>query len=265
MFKWTRDNSRPSPRWFGFLTKLPVIFTLRISQTLLDVIIFGLAGWLASHYYQAIYGFTVFVCLVTLLNILYQVITAQLLNRLHSKSAVLVLECLVSLWWFCIFVASTALYFGPIHCNGLYPEGTDVEDPGDTRKCSTINSYQRAVIWFSLIEWLVFIVTSVMVVRTFIEYRRDTAINRALEAGGVVSFASDESGERGLVRDEEDNPFSAADYDSRVDGGAGGYTYQSGSANGGSRYAEQYEMSEFASPYDDSSPYAERTKPYSAV
>ncbi|KAK9368735.1 hypothetical protein V1509DRAFT_622642 [Lipomyces kononenkoae] len=261
MFKLGGDNSRPASGFFAFLTKIPVIFSLRISQTLLDVIIFGLAGWLSYHYYQAIYGFTVFLCVVTLLDILYQVITPQLLNRVHSKTAVLVLECLVSIWWFCVFVASTSLYFGPLHCTGLYPDGTDVEDPAGASKCSTINSYQKAVIWFSLIEWLVFNVSLVMVVRAFVEYRRDTAIDRAFEAGGAVSFATDPSGERGFVRDEEDNPFSAADYDSRVDGGAG-YTYQS--ANGRPSYVEQYEMADYPSPYD-APPYEGRTKPYSAL
>ncbi|KAK9493413.1 hypothetical protein V1508DRAFT_94132 [Lipomyces doorenjongii] len=253
------DSSRRLSGCLSTVAKIPVIFSLRIGQTLVDVILLGLSGWLGSHYYQAIYGFTIFLCIVTLVNILYQVITPQLLTRLHNKTAVLVLECLVTLWWFCVFIASTALYFGPLRCNGLYPVGTDETDSGAT-KCSSINSYQKAVICFSLIQWLVFMVSLVMVVRVFIEYRRDTAINRVEDAGGVMAFASDAS-ERRFARDEDDNPFSAADYDSRVDGGAG-YTYQS--ANGGLRYGEQYEMTEYSSPYDETS-YEGRTRPYAAV
>ncbi|KAK9375427.1 uncharacterized protein V1513DRAFT_413468 [Lipomyces chichibuensis] len=252
------DSSRLSG-CLSTVAKIPVIFSLRIGQTLLDIILVGLSGWLGSHYYQAIYGFTIFLCAVTIVNILYQVLTPQLLTRLHNITAVLVLECLVTLWWFCVFIASTALYFGPLRCNGEFPGGMDGNDTGAT-KCSTINSYQKAVIWFSLIQWVVFTVSLVMVVRVFIEYRRDTVINRVEEAGAVAGFASDTSG-RGFARDEDDNPFSAADYDSRVDGGAG-YTYHT--ANGGSRYGEQYEMAEYPSPYDEPS-YEGRTKPYTAV
>ncbi|KAK9248715.1 hypothetical protein V1506DRAFT_528707 [Lipomyces tetrasporus] len=240
----------------GAFGRIPVIFSLRIGQTLLDVILFGLAGWLVSNYYQAVFGFTIFLCIATLLDILYQVVTPQLLKRLHNKTAVLVLEGLVTLWWFCAFVSSTALYFGPLRCNGQFPDGIDEENPPEGAKtCSTINSYQKAVIWFALIQWCVFIVSLVLVVRVFIEYRRDAAIVDSAAVPGVPD------GTR-FARDEDDNPFSATDYDSRVDGGAG-YTYQ-GTTTNGAKYGEQYEMTDYASPYDEGS-YEARTRPYSGV
>ncbi|KAK9319870.1 hypothetical protein V1517DRAFT_331184 [Lipomyces orientalis] len=237
----------------GAFPRIPVIFSLRIGQTLLDIILFGLAGWLVSNYYQAVFGFTIFLCIATLLDIFYQVITPQLLKRLHNKTAVLVLEGLVTLWWFCVFVSSTALYFGPLRCNGEFPDGIDDENPpAGAKTCSTINSYQKAVIWFALIQWCVFIVSLVLVVRVFIEYRRDAAnVDGGVPVPGGTRFA----------RDEDDNPFSAADYDSRIDGGAG-YTYQG--ANGSAKYGDQYEMTDYASPYDDGS-YEARTRPYSGV
>ncbi|KAK7208285.1 hypothetical protein BZA70DRAFT_287597 [Myxozyma melibiosi] len=235
------------------LQAIPAIFTVRIAQLLCNLIILGLTAWLVANYYYPIFGFILFLTVATFLGLLYQCITPQILPRLHNPIAVLVIECLSILLWFCGFIAVTVEYFDYVRCEESNSDSSDSSSSSSssskllsrdstkhhTASCSSINSHTKAVIWFSLFQLLLLFITTVSVVRLFISYRREGVETQASGGRSVpgASFFSLDAiktklfGRRRMQRsgatmlaEEEDDAFNASDYDSRVDGGAGSYS-----------------------------------------
>ncbi|KAK9468074.1 hypothetical protein V1512DRAFT_260715 [Lipomyces arxii] len=211
----------------------PRIFILRVSQAFIDIVILGVSGWLVSNAYRAIHGYFLFTSIFTALALVYQVFGPRVFPEYHKSIIVLGLEALTFIWWLCAFVSIVPLYFSHIKCHS---EGKDHDEETHDNFCGPINSHIVANIWFSLVQFGLFFVTLAMVIRVFRNDRRDNAISDSV---GVASVHSDPA---------YDDPFSAQEYDSAIDGGA---------SNRYSARADQYEMASLDPDDDPRNPYGD--------
>lgn len=207
--------------------------------------------------------------MATFLGLIYQTVTPQILPRFHNPIVVLVIESVLFIFWFSGFVAITAEYFSFVRCEHSSDDNNDANSStsssrlfsrdhtkAHTASCDSINSHTKAAIWFSLFEFILFLITTVNVVRVFLNYRREgmdlqASGSRSLPGSHFFSLDSikatfftkrhrTQNGATMLAEDGED-AFSANDYDSRVDGGAG--------YNTGGRINNPYATNPFADPY----------------
>lgn len=90
---------------------VPIYFQyLNVLQLVLSIVILGLTAAAVDsiHYSRSVPGFALFVSIVTIVVIAYRWLALFRLPALYNRLAVLILECLLLVWWLSAFASLAA-------------------------------------------------------------------------------------------------------------------------------------------------------------
>ncbi|KAK9479708.1 hypothetical protein V1514DRAFT_327915 [Lipomyces japonicus] len=212
------------------LSNFPVVLIFRSVQALLAIIELGISSWLVNHYYHAVFGFYLFLSLITLIALAYQVLGPTFFPNFHNPVIVLTIESILTIFWFSGFVSLAAEYYHGLKCA---IDDTTMTSPWSA-SCSAINSHARAATWFAFFATVAFGITLAFVIRAFVSSnRRDIASDSAFNIGPFNYNNNNNNNNNknnntitsssGQGVELTEDPFSARDYDSAVDGGGDSY------------------------------------------
>ncbi|KAK9457020.1 hypothetical protein V1511DRAFT_245363 [Dipodascopsis uninucleata] len=221
----------------------PLILILRACQLILDLVILGVTSWLIANFvYHSIFGFGLFLSLLSLICLLYQTLAATLAPILHREYIAISVETALVVLWFCFWISFLIEYVSYLKCD---PHGQDQNDgKGNSSinlisNCSSVNSHMRAAIWISFIEVLLFAATLIFVLRAFWSNRRDNTVSTfGVPSSGFAGVTTDAFAietPSSVLNDPFAAPFSADDYDEAIDTSQYGSFYSHYDSAGRSR------------------------------
>lgn len=157
-----------------------MIFFIRIAQWLNAIIVLGLAGHTLSDWgSEGSAGYAVFATVITLLAIPWFVFAPGLLSATAHPLAAVILEIFLNVVWFTSWIALAGVW-GPVTCgnrDGWW---------WDSSACKTA----KAAAGMGALEWLLFIVSTVLVITSAMSYLRARHYSgpfTPFDQGGIVA------------------------------------------------------------------------------